>query len=186
MRVGLVVFLSVQAAQLDGNSAANSAPIVAENDTVIAEHETARAVQMILPKDTPVHLMVINEVTTKTHQAGHRFKLRVNKPVVLDGRVVFPVGTIAWGEVTSADNSGNVGKSGKLAANLLYIEVEDNRYPISGGTTSKGNSGTAETVMGVLALGPLGLFAKGNNAKIKAGEMMTAFTSDDIVFPNAD
>jgi len=35
--------------------------------------------------------------------------------------------------------------------------------------------------MGVLSLGLLGLFAKGNNAKIKAGEQMTAFKSDDVI-----
>jgi hypothetical protein len=35
----------------------------------------------------------------------------------------------------------------------------------------------------VLALGPLGLFARGNNAKIKAGELMTGFVDQDTELP---
>lgn len=138
---------------------------------------------LVLPLDTPVHLMVLTEVTTKEHSAGHRFKLRVQEPVILDGTTVIPVGAIAWGEVLSAERSGNVGKSGKVSARLLYVETGGVRVPLTGETNSKGKSGTAETVMGVLSLGVLGLFAKGNNAKIKAGEKMIAFTSEATELP---
>ena len=134
----------------------------------------------VLPRDTPVHLMVVNEVTTKTHDVGHRFKLRVNQPVSLNGAIAIPAGATAWGTITSAEGSGNVGKSGNLSARLLFVEVGDRKLPISGETSAKGKSGTAETVMGVVALGVFGLFAKGNNAKIKAGELMTAFTTEDF------
>ena len=135
----------------------------------------------VLARDTPVHLMVLNEVTTKTHPAGHRFALRVDQPVMLGERIVIPVGARAWGEVTRADSSGNVGKPGSLNAHLLYVEVDDRQLPITGETAARGKGGGAETVIGVLALGPLGLFAKGNNAKIKAGERMTAFTASDFM-----
>ncbi len=185
MSFGLIVFLAVQTAQPTEIAESKFTPIATEDVTISPEKETEAPAPIILPKDTPVHLMVVNEVTTKTHQAGHRFKLRVNKSVMLNGQIILPVGATAWGEVTAADDSGNIGKSGELAANLLYVEVNETRYPISGGTTSKGQSGTAETILGVLALGPFGLFAKGNNAKIKAGELMTAFTSKDMVVPSA-
>ena len=55
--------------------------------------------------------------------------------------------------------------------------------PISGNNEAKGAGGGAETALGVLALGPLGLFAKGNNAKIKAGELMTGFVEQDTEIP---
>jgi len=139
----------------------------------------ATSAAIVLRKDTPVHLMVLNEVTTKTHDVGHKFKLRVDQPIEIDGEIIVPVGATAWGEVLSAESSGNLGKSGKMAARLLYLEVNDQRVLISGETASKGKSGTAETVMGILGLGVFGLFAKGNNAKIKAGQLMTAFVSED-------
>jgi hypothetical protein len=138
------------------------------------------AAAIILPRDTPIHLITLTEVTTKTDTIGHRFKLRVNQPVIIGGATVIPVGALAWGEVTTADSSGNLGKAGSLTARLLYVEYAGQKIPISGDTSAKGRTGTAETVVGVLSLGLLGLFAKGNNAKIKAGEKITAFVTDDV------
>jgi DNA-binding XRE family transcriptional regulator len=138
---------------------------------------------LVLKRDTPVHFMVVSEVTTKTHTQGHRFRLRVDKPVFVDGVLALPVGTIAWGEVLAAKKSGNAGKSGSLEARLLYVDVEGYRVPISGNNEAKGAGGGAETALGVLALGPLGLLAKGNNAKIKAGELMTGFVEQDTEIP---
>ncbi len=142
----------------------------------------ASPTQLLLAKDTPIHLMVLNEVSTKVNTAGFRFPLLVNQPVIVDGKTMVPVGTKAWGEVVTAEKSGNVGKSGRLAARLLYIDLAGRHIAISGETQAKGKSGTEETVMGVIGLGVLGLFAKGNNAKIKAGELMTAFTVQDEPF----
>lgn len=138
---------------------------------------------LLLRRDTPIHFMVVSEVTTKTHLAGHRFKLRVDKPVVVDGITVLSVGTTAWGEVLAASRSGNVGKGGSLEARLLYVENGALRIPVSGTNSAKGASAGGETALGIIALGPLGLFAKGNNAKIKAGELMTGFVEEDTSFP---
>jgi len=138
---------------------------------------------VLLRRDTPIHFMVVTEVTTKTHLPGHRFKLRVDKPVVVDGIPVLAVGATAWGEVLTARKSGNLGKGGALEAKLLYVESGGVQIPVSGTNSAKGANGGGETALGVLALGPLGLFAKGNNAKIKAGELMTGFVEQDTPLP---
>lgn len=159
---------------VEAAAAPNSAPAMAAEPAVSP---------LVLKRDTPIHFMVISEVTTKTHTPGHRFRLRVDKPVFVDGVLALPVGTIAWGEVLAAKKSGNAGKSGSLEARLLYVDVNGYRVPISGSNTAKGAGGGAETALGVLALGPLGLLAKGNNAKIKAGELMTGFVEQDTEIP---
>lgn len=175
---------ALQAAPVDP-----TAPVIAAAEPAAVETATEPAAPvappLLLRRDTPIHFMVINEVTTKTHRAGHRFKLRVDKPVVVDGIVVIAVGATAWGEVTAATGSGNVGKSGKLEAKLLYVESHGLHIPINGNNAAKGAGGGGETALGVLALGPLGLFAKGNNAKIKAGELMTGFVDQDVEIPRA-
>lgn len=163
---------------------AKTAPSAETETAPPPEIETQTAIDaapatLLVPRDTPVHFMVLSEVTTKTHGPGHRFKLRVDRPVVIDGHIAIPVGATGWGEVTDAESSGNVGKSGKLSARLLYVEAKDVQVPVNGTNSAKGAGGTGETVLGVLALGPLGLFAKGNNAKIKAGELMTGFVEQD-------
>jgi hypothetical protein len=162
-----------------------SVDTAAETEGAISQSDAAAPVPptVMLKRDTPIHFMVVSEVTTKTHLAGHRFRLRVDKPVVIDGITIIAVGATAWGEVIAAKKSGNVGKSGSLEAKLLYVESGNTQIPVSGTNNAKGASGGGETALGILALGPLGLFAKGNNAKIKAGELMTGFVEQDTQIP---
>ncbi len=177
----IAITASAQTAPASEVTAAPAAPVVAAPAVVSPPIQLIQPAPLVLPRDTPIHLMVVSEVTTKTHAAGHRFRLRVNEPVRLAQQTIIPVGASAWGEVLSAESSGNLGRSGRLSARLLYVEANGRNIPISGELSSKGNSGTAETVMGVLSLGVFGLFAKGNNAKLKAGELMTAFTTEDAL-----
>lgn len=185
----MISALALVAVAMQGVPTAPGAPALAveqqaadpvQPGATLAAPPVSTTAAIILPRDTPIHLMTLTEVTTKTDTIGHRFKLRVNQPVVIGGATVIPVGALAWGEVTAADSSGNLGKAGSLTARLLYVEYAGQKIPISGDTSAKGRTGTAETVVGVLSLGLLGLFAKGNNAKIKAGEKITAFVTDDF------
>ncbi|MDJ0642525.1 MAG: hypothetical protein QNJ15_06895 [Erythrobacter sp.] len=162
--------------------------VATSDEASIAIPETPQPVAEVfpdIPRDTPVRLMVLNEVSTKDHEPGHKFKLRVDKPVLVEGREVIPVGAIAWGELLTAEKSGNVGKSGKLSAKLLYLDLDGREIPIEGETSSDGKSGKGETILGVIGLGVFGLFAKGNNAKLKAGEKITAFVAEDVMLEDA-
>lgn len=135
---------------------------------------------LMLPARTPVRLMVLNEVSTKIAKPGDRFVLLVDEPVIVEDRIVIPVNAKAFGEVRIASESGVVGKSGNLVAKLLYVETSHGRVTLDGSPASAGESGTTQTVLGVLALGPLGLFARGNNAKLKAGETLTGYVAEDV------
>lgn len=166
---------------------APTATVVVAAEPMAAEPAAGAAAPIppavVLRRDTPIHFMVVSEVTTKTHLAGHRFRLRVDRPVVVDGVTIIAVGATAWGEVLAAKKSGNVGKAGSLEAKLLYVESGGIQIPVSGTNSARGAGGGGETALGILALGPLGLFAKGNNAKIKAGELMTGFVEQDTQIP---
>jgi hypothetical protein len=140
------------------------------------------ALVSMLPARTPVRLMVLNEVSTKTAKPGDRFPLVVDEPVIVGDRIVIPVNAKAWGEVSTASESGGAGKSGKLLARLLFVETAVGHVALDGSPASAGESGTVQTVLGVLALGPLGLFARGNNAKLKAGETLTGYVASDVDF----
>lgn len=183
-----ILLLALQIEDVDETASQDVAPMTAEAEAIDAlpAADDAPIVQaepvIDIPRDTPVRLMVLTEVSTKDHDPGHRFRLRVNDPVIVNGREVIPVGAIAWGELLSAEKSGNVGKSGKLSARLLHIDHDGREIALDGAAQSEGKSGKGETILGVLAAGPLGLFAKGNNAKLKAGEKMTAFIAEDVIF----
>lgn len=134
--------------------------------------------------DTPVELMATKEVSTADVTAGTRFKLRLNKPVMVAEGLTIPVGTWAHGEVVSASDSGGLGKSGKMTARLLYLEFGANKIPLEGEISTKGN-GAGSAGAAVIFAGVAGFFHRGNNAKIKAGEIINAFVAQDttLVLP---
>lgn len=137
---------------------------------------------MILPKGTMVRLMVTKEVNSRDNRAGDRFALRVDEDVQVHGVTVIPVGAKGWGELVEAAGTGGAGKSGKISARLLYVEAKGKRIDLEGDRQSAGSGGTGSVVAGVLAFGVFGLFMKGGNASLKAGEIINGYTVSDAAF----
>ncbi|WP_218847383.1 hypothetical protein [Sphingomonas sp. R3G8C] len=120
---------------------------------------------------TPLQLMLLTEVTSRTAHAGDRFKLRVNEAIVLDGVTVVPVGTLAWGEVVTQQANGAAGKSGRLGAQLLYLDMPTGRVPLEGKIARKGDGNAGGVLMAVVGFGVFGLLAQGDSARLRAGDI---------------
>jgi hypothetical protein len=133
---------------------------------------------------SPLRLMVWNEVSTRSAKPGDRFLMIVDAPVAVDGRVVIPRGAKAWGEVVSARSSGMVGRAGALEARLLHLDTPGGPVPIAPApaavTADKGRNGALQMVMVTAALTPWGPFARGNNARLKAGHIVEAVLGADV------
>lgn len=147
-----------------------------------AMEQKPSAAQTIIPRETPVHLMFLNEGSTKTARAGDRFVLVVQEAVVVNDEILIPENAEAWGVVEETRESGAAGKAGRLSAKLVHVEGRNGLIPLSGSTASAGPRGATQTVLGVLGLGPLGLFARGSNAKLKAGESITGYVAEDVAY----
>jgi len=137
---------------------------------------------LLVPKDTMVRLMVLNEVNTHDSKPGSRFVLRVDENVAVNGTVVIPVGAKAWGEVTRVEPNGAVGKAGTIGARLLYVEAGDARVPLNGEESSKGNKAGDRVVLAMVGFGVLGLLARGTQGKLKAGFIFNGFIAEDQLF----
>lgn len=129
-----------------------------------------------------VRLMVLREVNSRDHQAGHKFVLRVDEDVKVGGATVIPIGAKAWGEVIDARGTGGAGQNGKLNARLLYVEAQGRQIPLDGDRKAEGGGSTGQVVGAVVAFGIFGLLAKGNNATLKAGEILNGYTVEDASF----
>lgn len=139
----------------------------------------AASAGVLLPDQTPVELMVTKEVTSRTAKPGERFKLRVNRPIVVDGVVIAPIGTTAWGEILGSNGTGIAGGKGRLSARLLYIEAPVGRISLTGTQGHEGGGNTAGVMLGVLSFGILGLLSKGTDAQFKAGDLLTGYVDGD-------
>ncbi|MBN8808312.1 MAG: hypothetical protein J0I47_08765 [Sphingomonas sp.] len=183
-----MIAISLMAALAAGQTAAPVpvavTPIVTVPVVASAAIVPVKPTIVTIPTDTPVELMAVTEVTTANVHAGSRFKLRVNRAIEVDGRVVVPVGAWAWGEITSARDAGGLGKSGQMTGHLLYLQVGEAQVPLEGDVKAKG-TGAGSAGAAVLMAGVLGLFARGNNAKIKAGEIVMGFVSAPVALEMA-
>jgi hypothetical protein len=147
----------------------------------VAQPAPVRSKQLLLERDTLVRLMVTKEVNSRTARRGDRFVLRVDEDVQVNGRTVIPTGAKAFGEVVSAEENGAVGKAGTMSARLLHIELGEGRIPISGEEKTKGAKGADRVLMSIVGFGVFGLLARGNNAKLKAGDIFNGYIAEDIL-----
>lgn len=158
-----------------------AAPVAAP----VAAAPTANA---ILRAGTPIQLRMMEEVTTKKKAArvGQRFQLEVAAPVEMNGTVIVPAGTPAWGEITEVRNKGMWGKSGKLSARALYLRINGRQIRLTGTFDDKGITGTAG-VVGAIALVPIaGFFMTGTSATLPKGGEVGAFIDEDVELAIAD
>lgn len=140
---------------------------------------------LVVPKDTLVRLMVLNEVNGRNARPGDRFVLRVDESVAVNGTTIIPVGARAWGEVIDVKGNGAVGKAGRIGARLLYVESAGREIPLTGEDESKGAKGGNRVAMAVLGFGLLGLFAEGSQGKLKAGHIFNGYVAEDMLYDPA-
>ncbi|KQM35981.1 hypothetical protein [Sphingomonas sp. Leaf10] len=136
----------------------------------------------VLRVGTEIPLRLSEPLTTKGKKlrVGHRFHLETSEPVVLNGVTVIPAGSPAMGEVTDVRNKGMWGKSGHLAARVLYVTVNGRQIRLSGAFDDKGVTGTAG-VVGAIALVPIaGFIMTGTSAVVPAGTIVKAFADEDV------
>ena len=161
-----------------GVPGATSAP-QPEVQVVVPQPPASNPDALVVPKDTMVRLMVLNEVNTRKAKPGDRFVLRVDENVAVNGTIVIPVGARAWGEVTDSRQNGAVGKAGQISARLLYVEAGGRQIPLSGEDRSKGSKGGDRVALAVVGFGIFGLLAEGAQGKLKAGHIFNGYLAGD-------
>jgi hypothetical protein len=137
----------------------------------------------ILRTGTEVPLRLSEELTThgKKLRVGHRFRLETTAPVVVQGVTVIPAGSPAMGEVTEVRNKGGWGKSGKLAARVLYVTVNGRQIRLTGAFDDKGVAGGVGAVaVSALVFLPAGFFMTGTSARVPMGSPVKGFVDEDV------
>lgn len=170
----LILAALALASQAAGSTAENGGPAVPAPPTT-----SAPAAQLValpqLTTGTPVRLMVLKEINSRTARIGDKFKLRVDEPIYLNGAPVVPVGATAWGEIASVEKNGAVGKGGRLGARLLYLDLPSGQVPLRGDYADRGGGNGAGVVLAVVGFGLFGLLTGGDSARLKAGDTFTGY-----------
>ncbi|MES2173276.1 MAG: hypothetical protein V4523_04945 [Pseudomonadota bacterium] len=151
------------------------APLSAPQAVAMVAHAAPSITAPILAAGTPVRLMVLKEINSRTARLGDRFKLRVDEPIYINGAAVVPVGATAWGEIASVEKNGAVGKGGRLGTKLLYLDLPSGRVALRGEYADRGDGNGAGVVLAVVGFGILGLLTGGDSARLKAGDTFTGY-----------
>jgi len=149
---------------------------------VVAQAPLPAAATTTLPANTEILVSMNEDLTSKGGriEEGHKFGLSVVHDVMLNGMVVIPKGTPAFGEVTWLTGKGAFGKSGKMEIELRYIELNGRTIPVTGKYRQEGEGNTVGTVAGVVAVGVFAAFITGKSARIPQGRELKAFTKEAL------
>ena len=137
----------------------------------------------MLRTGTEVPLRLSEELTTqgKKLRVGARFRLETSAPVVVQGVTVIPAGSPAMGEITDVRNKGGWGKSGHLAARVLYVTVNGRQIRLTGAFDDKGVAGGVGAVaVSALVFLPAGFFMTGTSARVPVGAAVKGFVDEDV------
>jgi hypothetical protein len=178
---GLSLAAAAAAQAVASQAAVQPAPaaVVAQPAPIVAPVTTSA----ILRVGTEVPLRLSQELTTKGKKlrVGNRFHLETSEPVMVQGVNVIPVGSPAVGEITDVRNKGMWGKSGHLAARVLYVTVNGRQIRLSGAFDDKGVAGGVGAVtVSALVFLPAGFFMTGTSAKVPAGTIIKSFVDEDV------
>jgi hypothetical protein len=163
---------------IQSTPAATIAP-AAQTTPIVARVVTSA----ILRVGTEIPLRLTQELTTKGKQlrVGDRFHLETSEPVMVQGVNVIPVNSPAVGEITDARNKGMWGKSGHLAARVLYVTVNGRQIRLSGAFDDKGTAGGVGAVaVSAIVFLPAGFFMTGTSARVPAGTIVKSFVDEDV------
>ena len=179
MKVAAISLALIASSPVMAQTVAPVQAVAAPAAMIVAPVAPANAV---LRAGTPVSLKLLEEVTTKNKAArvGQRINLEVAAPVEVEGQVVIPAGTPAWGELTGVRNKGMWGKSGKLDAQLLFMRLNGRQIRLSGAFDDKGVTGTGAVVGAVLLLPIAGFFMTGTSALLPKGGTVGGFIDEDV------
>lgn len=136
----------------------------------------------VIPAGTRLTVRLNEELSTANRRRGSVFSARVEKPVMANGRVVVPVGTLAYGKILDVDRNRRVGRP-KLDGTLTSLMLGGREVPIvtdTVGAEGKRGGGLAKVGAGTLIGAVVGAPVAG--AAVGAG-VAGVMRGSDLVIP---
>lgn len=156
-----------------------AAPPTAPEATAAPEPEAIAAPATVadrrqVPAGTELVFEMVDSLSSKTSQRGDRFSLRLLEPLMLDGQLLIPAGTLAVGEVVHADRARAGGQAGELILAARYLDWDGRQLPLKSFRAGVGRSRTDAAVGVMVAAGVAGFLVRGGQLEIAAGSPISA------------
>lgn len=132
-----------------------------------------------VPAGTTLAFEMVDSLSSKTSQRGDRFSLRLVEPLMLDGQLLIPAGTLAVGEVVHADRARGSGQAGELILAARTIQVGDTTVALRSFSPAASGAGLDRTGTASklsLVFTPAAFMIRGGEKELPAGSLVTAKT----------
>ena len=149
----------------------------------LAQAPASAPASLVLPAGTPVHVVTVDALDSRSAKQGQRFALRIDEDVSVGPSVVIQRGTAAVGEVEAVSGKGMVGQAGKLVLRPLFIEIAGQRVNLVGANEERGKDATAGVAVGAILVSPLSMFITGKSASVPAGSPLPARVRTEVTLP---
>ncbi|MFN7174037.1 MAG: hypothetical protein ACK4MT_04910 [Thermaurantiacus tibetensis] len=135
----------------------------------------AHAQERLLPANTPIPLVALEEVSSSGLQVGTRVRFSVAEDIINRGVVVIPRGSPATGTITWKTGKAVGGKSGKFDVTFDEVVVDGNRFRLMGKHRQEGRGNTLGAVLGSVII-------SGRSAVMIPGQVVQALTAETISY----
>ena len=132
-----------------------------------------------LPEGTEVHLQLGERLSSATATVGDTFQVTSDEEIKLPDGSILPAGYAGKGEVTVAEKTGMLGKSGELGIRMNYLRIGDARVRLRSNKSGEGKSGVTNAVVVTVLFGPLGLLVHGHSIIYPKGQEVLAYVDQD-------
>lgn len=133
----------------------------------------AQDASAILPPDTVVQVVPVDDITSIHMKEGDMEVLQVAADVVENGVVVIPRGAPVKATVTWRTGKGIGGKSAKFDLTFNSVSVRGHEYALKGKHRQEGKGNTVAALLGSIVI-------SGHSAVMESGQMTNAFTAEPI------
>jgi hypothetical protein len=140
----------------------------------------AGAQMLSLPDGTPVRLRLMKTVTSAEAKVGETVDFEVTEPVISNGIVVIPKGSLAWGKVTKVEPKKRFGRGGELEVSAESVRLADGSKAQLRATREKGTEDmSGGRIAATIAASPVLVWVKGKDVEFQRGMESTAYLNGE-------
>ena len=144
-----------------------------------------------MPRGLPIIVETLYPVSSANFKVNNTVAFSVVSPIVIDGVLAIPRGTIARARITKAEKAKSWGRGGALTLQMEYILAMDgSRIPVQLTTAASGGNRSGMMAVGAAATSALIFpytapaaivwgFKKGDDAVVRGSKQFAAVIKDD-------
>lgn len=133
-----------------------------------------------VPDGTPVRLRLMKTVTSSDARVGETVDFEVSEPVIAQGLVAIPKGSLAWGKVTKVEPKRRFGRGGELEIVVDSVRLADgSRTPLRASRDKGTEDMSGGRIAATIAAAPVMVWVKGKDVEFQKGMESTAYLNGE-------